>query len=735
MKTTPLTAALLLVWAPAFADTPARADCAQPTAAEVQACKAAGRTDCEARNARHCEQRSLEQITVVGTRFGIDVDKYPGSASVLGPDDLDSSPDLIRALDRVPGIDTGLDNGRAAGQQYSIRGFGYSGEDRVIVMQDGVRRSTNLYSNQTSSFRMDSDLLKQVDIVRGSSSISHGGGAIGGVIGTTTKDARDFLRAGRSTGGAVNLRYDSNNQRQGSAALAYAPDDSEGDVLLFVKRAQKGDLTLAEQVFVGDRGFKTIDNDEDLRTLFFKAGWSFAPGHRLSLSHYDYQDETAVTWQSLYHQEYSTVTGPVLGSLEQRDTVLRYTGQGGDLLDFSATAYATRGFYDRGYAYVAANGSPQALDYRNQDERRGFNLQNLMRFDTGGIRHRLLLGFDYEHREEDADYVLNGEPTAFGSMPNRYRDLGVFAQHELALLQERLVLQLGGRYDRFDREVRGVPEGYDNSRFSPRVGASFAVMPRFNLLLNYSETFRAPTPHETSSSGPLNPNYWYLPNADLGPETSTEYEAGFSWRRGDVWRAGDEFRIKTMYFTGRIDDMIALVPDTAGPTPPQSRYYATYRNIGQVDRQGLELESHYQSRHYGLGLTYERLDQVNARTGEVTPWAFADSARLALSLFPSADDLSLEFDLKHWFKPEQNPETLVSGGVLYHYVRKSFTQAGFSLRWRPQLGTLPWLDGSSQILFGVSNLFDQKRLHPANVEGSTRVGLGRNVYVSLSKQF
>lgn len=693
--------------------------------------------DCKAdHESSHCPERKLQRITVVGTRFGIDVDKYPGSASVLTADDLDHSTDLIRALDRVPGFDTGLDNGRSVGQQYSIRGFGYSGEDRVIVMQDGVRRSTNLYSNQTSSFRMDSDLLKQVDIVRGSSSVSHGGGAIGGVIDTTTKDAADFILPGRNTGAGVNLRYDSNNQQQGYLALAAAPEDQPFDVLAFFKKSDKGDLTLANQVFATDgRPYKTIDNDEDMQTAFFKASWNFGEDQRISMSHFDYEDQTAVTWQSLYHQEYSTVSGPVLGALAQKDTVLRYTATPSDLVNLSITGYDTEAYYDRGYTYVAANGTEQTLAYKNQDERRGLSAQNLMQFSTGQISHRLLLGADYLLREEDASYVLNGVPTAFGSMPNEYRDLGVFFQHELSMLRDRLIVQLGGRYDSFEREVRGVAEDYDNNRFSPRVGFSFELRPNFNLLANYAETFRAPTPHETSSDGPLNPNYWYLPNPDLGPETSAEYEAGFSWRRNGLFGDNDELRIKAMYFTGTIEDMIAFVADTTGPRPPQSTYYGTYRNIGEVDRDGIELEASYDTRRWSSYLSYEQLDQVNALTGAVTPWAFADAARTGFNLHPFEEDISLDFSIKHWLKPDQNPETLVSGGVTYFYVNKSFTQADLAMRWRPQFTGSHLLDGSTQILLGVNNVFDQKRLHPANVSTSTRIGLGRNIYLSLSKLF
>lgn len=687
--------------------------------------------------------RTLDQTTVIGTRFGIDVDKYPGSASVISADELQKSTDIIRSLSNIPGIETGLDNGRSIGQQYSIRGFGYSGESRVIVMQDGVRRSTNLFSNHVSSFRTDADLVKQVDVVRGSSSISHGGGAIGGVIGTTTKDPEDFIVPGNEFGVTTNFRYDSNNQKQGYAAFAFSPFDARWDLLVFGKQSNKGDLKLAEEVSFSDGSTNdTVDNDEDMATYFIKGGIDIADGQRIILSHYVFENDTEVTWQTLYHQETSPRLGPVVGHMEQNDTVLRYVANPSNnrWLDLSLTAYMTEAYYDRGYNYIPTNPTPRdaplVIDYKNIDERKGVQLQNLMRFSTGNINHRLLLGMDYEHREEDASYVRNGTVSDFGSMPNSYKDLGFFVQHEASMFDNRFVLQLGGRYDSFQREVKGKSK-YDNSRFSPRIGASFEVMDGFNLLANYSEAFRAPTPHETSSEGSLNPHYWYLPNPDLGPETSAEYEAGFSWRQRGLLADDDEIRIKTMYFMGEIDDLIELVPDYDGPTPPPdtSTYYATYRNVDTVNRYGLELESAYHANNYSLFLTYERLDQTSAEDGKRVPSAFANKARLAVELHPFDEDFSVGFDVNHWFRPKQNPESFVSRGRTYYRINKPYSLSNMYLRWRPYMSGISSLDDRFEVMAGVNNIFDRKRLHPANIVGSSRVGVGRNIYVSLTKKF
>ena len=738
MKTSALTAAIvfaLFFSGHAFAQADdAETTCTDRLAIARASCAASTDAECVARALPDvCRETlvpatELERISVVGTRFSIDVQRYPGSVSVLLPDDIDNSPDIIQALKKVPGFDGGNDNGRAIGQQFSIRGFGHGSENRVIVMQDGVRRSANLFANQSSSFGIDSDLLKQAEVVRGASAITYGGGAIGGVVSTSTKDAVDFILPGRDFGVEFNYRFDSNNRYQGYGAFAIAPEDSPFEFLVFVKQSESDTLTNAGKLPNGAEN--KVDNHDEIGTVFAKVGWKLAPGHKLTLSHYDYNIDYMAAWNTLFHAAYTTANGAVIGDRSQRDTVLRYVANpaGSNWLNLSATLYRTQAYNERGYE----RGTD--LYYKNLDERWGVTTQNLMTFDTGDVTHRLVAGFDFENREEDGIYLLGGVQTMFNSMPNRYRDLGVFVQHESRWFDETLAVHLGGRYDKFDREVHGVAESYDKSRFSPRIGLAWEIVDNFLLLANYSEAFRAPTPHETSSEGPLNPYYWYQPNPALKSETAGEYEVGFSWRKHGLFTESDRFNVKGMYFDGKIEDMIRAVIDY-GSQAPGGREYLRYENVDGADRHGLELQASYDQERWGAFLNYETLDITDAVTKRKVPNAFADRARFGLSWRPFNDDFTLSADYTHWFKPDQNPETLVSGGVTYWYVRSSFHQANVQMRWRPTESYVPFLDGSTQFVVGINNLFDDVRLSPMVTEGVTRTGLGRNLYFSITKQF
>ena len=686
-------------------------------------------------DAERCQIQS--EVTVIGTRMDMRINKYPGSASTLTADDLTNSSNVIQALSVVPGFETGGGHGRNIGQQYTIRGFGYQSEDRVIIKMDGVRRSPSLFSNHISSFRTDSDLLTSVDVVKGASSIVHGGGAIGGVIGMTTKDAYDFLLPGQGLGATVKARYEDNNHSSGYLAVYGTAFDERFDYLVYNKRGQTGDLTLAtaaNEIAPGEFS-DTVDNDEEFDNRFVKVGFTPSANHRFTLSWFDAVEDVETTWQTVYHTSYSSVTGPVIGSLDQTDVVLRYSGQSDvtDLYNLDVTVFDTSSSYFRTLDY-GQDADAVRVDYENADERQGIDVRNLMAFATGAVDHRLLIGADYEERNEDAMYVRNGELSDFGSMPNEYRDFGIYIQEEASFVDGRLVVLVGGRYDSFERDVRDGEQEYENDRFSPRVGLSYEVLDGLTLLGNFSESFRAPTPHETSSEGPLNPHYWYMPNPDLRPETAAEYEVGFSFERGGLFAGDDQLWIKAMYFDGEIDDMIAFEEQLhLGPSPDDSPY-GTYVNVNKAKRHGVELELRYTRGNWSTGATWESLDQYDVDTREKVPNAFADKVRwYGEYTFPERN-VSLALDVSHWLKPDQNPESYVWRGETYFFVNEDYTLTNFRARWRPQNVRSEWFS-NLDVELGVNNLNDGVYRNARNVSTTGRVGTGRNVYMSLTKSF
>lgn len=711
---------------------------AQPVVAEdkVKPCKAENKEDCK--NARADNTKELPLVSVTANRMETDIATYAGQISILDDNDLDYSDNFIKNMSTIPGVQTGDDWGRSIGSQFRIRGFGYQSENRVIIEQDGVKRSPSLFSNHISTFRVDNDLLKRAEVIKGASSILHGSGAIGGIVSMQTKEARDFINKGKNVGFTLGSRIESNNLKSGRMALAFDPESAPIDLLIYGKRSSLGDTKLADGGYMDsdDMRVDEVHNDEDIQTSYIKGGWDITPEMRLTLSAYRYQEDLITTWQTLWHTDPGEA--PVNGDLSQSDYIAEYTWQpvDNDLIDLSARIYKSDASYHRTREGIS-RGKPFAIDYENEDKRQGLALKNQATFTTGSLKHALVAGIDYDKREEDAVFVYNGELSDFGSFPNYYKDFGFYIQDTIGI--GRFDLTLGGRYDRFKRGV-DLPgkASYSDKHFSPKISTAYEVMEGVNLLAGYAETFRGPTPNETSADGALNPHYWYVPNTDLLPETAKEFEVGFSVDRRSLFSPDDSLYIKTTYFDGKIEDMISLRRAPEFGTPPNDdgydRDYAQYQNISNARRRGVEIEGRYHMNNWHFSAGYEHLKLYNEATGKRID-DYADKLTLSSSYLYQPWGLNAGIQATHWFRPTRDQYTFVSRGKTYNYINRAFTIIDLKGNWQPRHTNHSFFDDGFKLTFGINNLLDKKYIHPSNREDTSMVGKGRNYYVGFEKTF
>ncbi|MCR4942178.1 MAG: TonB-dependent receptor [Campylobacter sp.] len=689
----------------------------------------------------------LDEITVEATRTQSDLSKYAGSVGILKSDDLKAKTNVIEAIGDIPGVDIGSDKGREIGRRFYIRGFGSGDDERVIIMQDGVKRSVGLYSNMISTFRTDADILKRVEVVKGASSILHGSGAIGGIVSLKTKDAHDYLLDDENFGAMLGGRIESNHMHSARAAIyGRTPEGTLGntsmDALIYGKKAWHGKIKLADGgSYSADPKVPYNFNNEMIRTLFFKGGVNFADSHRIELGVFDFNEELDTLWQTLNNNDEDLF---VKGKLEQRDLTFNYFYKPlSDLVDLSFRAYKADSKYNRGWEWdeSMSKGNKQAV-YVNDEDRYGFALKNDSKFQTGFLEHNLVTGVDYDNRQEDALWIREYKdltPTAgFNSHPNEYNNLGLYFQDIISW--QDLELTLGGRYDRYERKVKkNTSTKFTDSRFSPRVALAYTVFDSLTFLGGYSESFRAPTPHETSSEGYVNRMYYYLPNPNLKSETAKEYEVGLSFVKDEIF-GDDSLYLKGVYFYGKIKDMISLkaVPELGTPpVEPGDRgldpsQYGRYENVDDAVRHGFEISANYKIDAFRIGSSYERLKVYDKKTKEDLSH-HASKLQLHLGYSPLRN-LDIDFHANHYLNPHSNPASYVSRGTTYYYVDKHFTLADVKVTYKMPKGVIGFLSGAN-ISFGVNNIFDKQYINAAGTTTSTNVGRGRNFYLDLEMRF
>lgn len=685
------------------------------------------------------ESIDLGQVIIEATRTEVDVQKYAGSVGILTPKDMENSTNVIDALGDIPGIDIDQKFGREVGKEIRIRGFSTWGDsDRIIIKQDGVGRDPVLYSNQISTFRSDVDILKRVEVTKGASSILHGSGAIGGIVNMTTKDARDYLSDGKEFGAMLGYRTESNHMHSYRGGIYGDFDDFPIDFLLYGKKAYRGTTKLADggphQSTAANKQYAY--NDEEIQDIFFKIGADLED-HRVQFSVFDYKDDLKTFWQSM---QQNSANFPVIGDLNQRDYTFDYFYNPNELVNLNFKAYKSEANYFR---YWAAQDSDTDLI----DNRWGLNLKNNSKFNTGFLSHNFVIGGDFQDRQEKASSITHSTGVnndSYLTHPNKWQDVGGYIQDIISI--NDLDVTLGGRYDRYERKVkRDGQEKFTDDRFSPRIALGYTLFDRLTLLGGYSESFRAPTPHEAIGGGPVNRWYWIVPNQNLKAETAKEYEIGFSFADQALLSNDDYFNFKIIYFNGKFNNFIDITDRTDLGTPPPNRLfdptdpnlddqiYAQYINIAKAKRNGWEISTNYEISDFRFGASYETLKIYDAQTKQ----PIRKHANKAIAKFGYTPFKNLDFDLRvsHWFKPPENPKYLnqAAYGTRYLMMDKSVTITDAKLKYKVGRD-IPLLDGAI-LGFGVNNIFDKQYINANAQATSGHVGTGRNYWFDIEMRF
>jgi len=129
----------------------------------------------------------LQEVVVSASRYEQRIEQVSVSMDFVKPKQVTNlaSIDPIKALEQTPGVSTNKD-------QPSIRGssgYTYGAGSRVLLLLDGLpMMSPDRLSTQFDLIPVDN--IKQIEIVKGASSVLYGTGALGGIINVVSEDVK-----------------------------------------------------------------------------------------------------------------------------------------------------------------------------------------------------------------------------------------------------------------------------------------------------------------------------------------------------------------------------------------------------------------------------------------------------------------------------------------------------------------------------------------------------------------
>ena len=542
--------------------------------------------------AAHAQDARQQSVVTTLDEIVVNTSKGEGAAidemasiSVVGEQTKkETGANTVRELLRgVPGASVEMTPGDTAA---SINIRGLEGYGRVAVTVDGARQNYQQSSHglTNGSFIVEPEFLQDVTVIKGPSANAYGSGAIGGVVGFRTKSPSHFLKSDETWASETMLRYNTNKGWAAGETAAARVNDAFSILGSLVFRDN-------DEYKDGD-GNKIENSDSQVVRGMAKADIQLSEEQRLLLGYIHNHDET-------------TSSAGTYGNVADTNNLTAeysYASLDNDLIDLRINGYWTN--TDLEQEYLSSSSSYYGQSRTFSIDTIGADIVNSSRFATGGFDHKLTYGVDgYRDEVDNSDPAYSGGD---GATPSGQRNVyGGFLQDSIAF-GDWLEVNGGLRYDAFNLKGNGVDNS--GSHLSPKVTVGVSpfsgkALGGLQIYGSYAEAYRAPALTETLVSWSHMGMFEMVPNANLKPETSRNYEAGINYSADSLFTGSDGLRLKAAIFQNNVSDYIEQI----GIGTPAAPYYIypeyQYQNIKSARIEGFELEATYDAGWFYAGLS------------------------------------------------------------------------------------------------------------------------------------
>lgn len=451
----------------------------------------------------------LYEVTVTASRIEQTLMDVPMSVSVVDEQAIKNTPtaSLAELLRDVPGVQIQDTQGA---KRISIRG---ESAHRILVIVDGQKISEQK-SMSGVPLLVDPSQIERIEVIKGPASVLYGSEAIGGVVNIVTKKGGD-----RPIQLDVNSRYSSAaNEFYNSATIAGSSGGFEYRL--------SGALTNADDIRVGGGGRNENSdykqNSFNLYTAF--SGLNYKLGASYDKFEQDFGDLTPY-----YGSSYTMYQKLPQWSREKVALFTEYTPKQSVLkrLRFDAGYQTTL----KDFQMKMLMGPMTMVDSRTENNLDDYNfgVQSDWMF---GDTHNVVFGAEYLISKVDAD-ATNYLTSTLTNEKAQQNTFALYLQDSITV-NDDWALTLGGRYtyvDNGDYRSTDVSNGdKQDVSYNNTVGSLAAVYTGFDnlsLRANFSQGFRSASLMDIYlGSGS------FIPNPDLKPEKSNNYEIGARYDKG-----------------------------------------------------------------------------------------------------------------------------------------------------------------------------------------------------------
>ena len=487
--------------------------------------------------ASELQEFSLDEYVVTAARTETKLVDTPANISVVDAQTIEERhyQNVAETLKDVPGV-TVLDSGIGTAE----KAIKLNGDERVLVLVDGRRVSTDMGLTNSSRANFDTNqlpdvgLIERIEVLKGAGGALYGSDAVGGVINIITKKAdRAF--------GKVSAGYGSNDARDFSAMYS-------------IKEAKTGVTVSASKEKQGYYKFKDYSSNRTTK-------WNFPSDYENNKVSLKIDQAMTADMNFTVGYDYS-----------------KYDGNSPSTFGLNTQEKETKNIYakfdwlhnqkDSGYVQVYHNemdyenigvcypdGSPSTSVGIMKEKVNGIDLQQVF---TVSDANKIVVGANYRK----SDVKAKGDNNYDESIDN----LSLYVSDSWEFIPSWTVTA-GMRYD-------------DHSEAGDDTTLSAGLNKKFNddshMYFTWSQVFKAPNADDLYYFADMGGGYIYKGNPELNPETGETWTVGYS----TVMNRKTELNIN--YFESDLDDAINYLYDVVTG-------YNVATNIDSQKKQGMEL--------------------------------------------------------------------------------------------------------------------------------------------------
>lgn len=556
------------------------------------------------------EESQKEIMVITASRHEQKLSESSSAISVITKEEIRRSPfrNIPELLQYVVGVDgftkthTDMD--------VSARGFAYDETPKTLVLIDGQPVNTVVYSGvQWPTLPITLEDIERIEILRGPGSAVWGADALSGVINIITKKVRDRKNTLSAQYGERDAgNYDVHVSKMLSNRLGLAFTGG------FVQTERKGDAETSEakdaapnyeikdwaQIFLTNY---RLDYDGDMLDFFSWGG--------ISADDEGYNPFPGNTAIDQAEKVTINLNNKLTYSLDEDDLSLRAGYRGLDQRNKKWDESLDKYLFD--YKIKKSDGVDTDLQYTMN------RLEN----------HTIIAGTSYSHLWASRD-ISNPQPYLYDESEELWAGYG---QDQIRLFNDRMLLTLGGRYDKWTN-LDGIftPRTATNVFFWDKkitarlaAGKSFR-RPSFDencyYLNNYGGWFKGSNVTATTGNGQV------ITGSSLEPEKLTAYEAGLRFE------PNKKLSLDLEYFQNYVKDTIGYELFYENPQTGERDLGLT--NLpGEVFIQGVEMElKNWLTDHFNVFLNYTyQWAEMEDEDGQKDRWPNAPKHKVSTGVF------------------------------------------------------------------------------------------------------